>query len=343
MRAVPPVPVLELRDVKKYFPVRRGFLNLREQQVKAVDGVSLSLFKKETYALVGESGSGKSTTANMILGLEEPTSGAVLANGRIVSGGDKGRMREFRTWTQAIFQDPVNSLDPRMRVGDIVSEPLTINNPALRRAEVKEQVAFHLSEVGLAPEDSRRFPHEFSGGQRQRIAIARALSVKPKLLILDEPISALDVSIGAQIINLLMDLQSRHEMSYFLIAHNLATVSYMSGRVGTMYCGRLVETGPSRTVLQFPLHPYTQALVRAATPRRLTERDESLIALGDPASPLAPPSGCRYHPRCPFVKGICSEVEPLLQEYQPGRHAACHFVADIQKSAGMPFPRTGSD
>ena len=339
VHTVPPIPVLELRDVKKYFPVARGLLHRRQQHVKAVDGVSLSLFKRETYALVGESGSGKSTTANIILGLEKPTSGTVLANNQIVSGGDKDRMREFRTWTQAIFQDPVNSLDPRMRVSDIVAEPLAINNPALRRAEIEKRVAFHLDEVGIPPGDARRFPHEFSGGQRQRIAIARALSVEPKLVILDEPVSALDVSIGAQIINLLMDLQARHDMSYFLIAHNLATVSYMSGRVGTMYCGRLVETGPSRTVLQLPLHPYTQALVRAATPRRLTERDESLIAWGDPASPLDPPSGCRYHPRCPFAQGICSEVEPLLQEHQPGHEAACHFVAEIQKSIAAAPPR----
>ncbi len=316
-------PIVELRDVRKYFPLSGGILRPR-RQIKAVDGVTIRVHAGETFGLVGESGSGKTTTANIILGLEEPTSGSVLANNQVITGDTK-RLHEFRTWTQPVFQNPVNSLDPRMRIGAIIAEPLVINKPALGSDEVRARVEALLGEVGLSPEHASRFPHEFSGGQRQRIAVARALSLEPRLMVLDEPVSALDVSIAAQIINLLKELQANRGISFFWISHNLATVSYMADRVGAMYCGLLIETGSASNVLRTPLHPYTKVLVRAAMPQRLDIRDESLVARGEPASPINLPPGCRYHPRCPFVMPVCSEVQPPLREVEAGREVACHL------------------
>jgi oligopeptide/dipeptide ABC transporter ATP-binding protein len=276
-------------------------------------------------ALVGESGCGKTTTAKLVLRLEEPSSGEVLADGRNVHEIEGEELKEFRTAVQAVFQDPWSSLPPRMRVRDIVAEPLIVNRVA-SSSEIKERVAEALASVGLRPQQAALYPHEFSGGQRQRIAVASALVSKPKLIILDEPVSALDVSIRAQIMNLLVDLQEQFGVSYLLIAHHLATTRYMANEVGVMYLGKLVEKAPTKELFDKPLHPYTRALFSAALPSHPDVEHEEIMLTGEVPSPINPPSGCRFHPRCPFAVARCSEEEPQMREVSPGHMVSCHLV-----------------
>jgi peptide/nickel transport system ATP-binding protein/oligopeptide transport system ATP-binding protein len=319
-------PVLEVRNLKKHFPVTSGLIWQKVVGwVQAVDGVDFSVLPGQTMALVGESGCGKTTTAKLVLRLEEPSSGEVLADGRNVHEIEGEELKEFRTTVQAVFQDPWSSLPPRMRVRDIVAEPLIINRVA-SPSEIKERVAEALASVGLRPQQAALYPHEFSGGQRQRIAVASALVSKPKLIILDEPVSALDVSIRAQIMNLLVDLQEQFGVSYLLIAHHLATTRYMADEVGVMYLGKLVEKAPTKELFDKPLHPYTRALFSAALPSHPDVEQEEIMLTGEVPSPINPPSGCRFHPRCPFAVARCSEEEPQLREVAPDHVVSCHLV-----------------
>jgi oligopeptide/dipeptide ABC transporter ATP-binding protein len=319
-------PVLEVRDLKKHFPVTSGLIWQKVVGwVQAVDGVNFSVPPGQTMALVGESGCGKTTTAKLVLRLEEPSSGEVLADGKNVHEIEGEELNEFRTTVQAVFQDPWSSLHPRMRVRDIVAEPLVINRVA-SSSEIKERVVEALASVGLRPQQANLYPHEFSGGQRQRIAVASALVSKPKLIILDEPVSALDVSIRAQIMNLLVDLQAEFGVGYLLIAHHLATTRYMANEVGVMYLGRLVEKAPTKELFDKPLHPYTRALFSAALPSHPDVEHEEIMLTGEVPSPINPPSGCRFHPRCPFAVARCSEEEPQLREVAPGHVVSCHLV-----------------
>jgi len=319
-------PVLEVRNLKKHFPVKSGLIWEKVVGwVQAVDGVDFSVPPGQTMALVGESGCGKTTTAKLVLRLEEPSSGEVFADGRNVHEIEGEELNEFRTAVQAVFQDPWSSLPPRMRVRDIVAEPLIVNRVASKN-EVKERVAEALASVGLRPQQAELYPHEFSGGQRQRIAVASALVSKPKLIILDEPVSALDVSIRAQIMNLLVDLQEQFGVSYLLIAHHLATTRYMANEVGVMYLGKLVEKAPTKELFDKPLHPYTRALFSAALPSHPDVEQEEIMLTGEVPSPINPPSGCRFHPRCPFAVARCSEEEPQLREVAPGHVVSCHLV-----------------
>jgi oligopeptide/dipeptide ABC transporter ATP-binding protein len=319
-------PVLEVRKLKKHFPVTSGFIWQKVVGwVQAVDGIDFSVSPGQTMALVGESGCGKTTTAKLVLRLEEPSSGEVLADGRNVHEIEGEQLKEFRTTVQAVFQDPWSSLPPRMRVRDIVAEPLIVNRVA-SSSEIKERVAEALESVGLRPQQAALYPHEFSGGQRQRIAVASALVSKPKLIILDEPVSALDVSIRAQIMNLLVDLQEKFGVSYLLIAHHLATTRYMANEVGVMYLGKLVEKAPTKELFDKPLHPYTRALFSAALPSHPDVEHEEIMLTGEVPSPINPPSGCRFHPRCPFAVARCSEEEPQMREVSPGHMVSCHLV-----------------
>jgi oligopeptide transport system ATP-binding protein len=317
--------LLEIRDLKKHFPVTKGLI-FQETigLVKAVDGVSYTIGAGETLGLVGESGCGKTTTLKMILKLEKPTSGSIVFRGQDIQTLEGKELKTYRRGVQAVFQDPFSSLNPRIRVGDIIMEPLVVNE-APSKAVVKERVQELLRFVGLNPSAVNLFPHEFSGGQRQRIAIARALSLNPSLIVLDEPVSALDVSIRAQIMNLLQDLQQRLGLSYLLIAHDLAAVLHLSTNIVVMYLGKIVEMATSDELRNKPLHPYTQALFSAALPSHPDEQREEIIIAGEIPSPLNPPSGCRFHPRCPFVMPVCSQVEPVLQPAADGHPVACHL------------------
>ena len=323
--SAPPAALVEARDLTRHFPVRRlaGF-GRSGPVVRAVDGVSFAIRAGETFGLVGESGCGKSTTARMLLRLDTPTAGAIYFENADVARLAGPALRAYRAAVQAVFQDPWSSLNPRMRAGDIVAEPLVLNT-RLGSAEIRDRVARLLADVGLDPPAAAHFPHEFSGGQRQRIAVARALSLSPKLIVLDEPVSALDVSIRAQIMNLLKDLQDRYGMSYLLIAHNLATVRYLSHRVAVMYLGQIVEEAAADPLFTSPLHPYTKALNSAALPVRPDAQAEAIVLPGEVPSPTAPPPGCRFHPRCPFVLDRCRVEAPALRELTPGRRAACHL------------------
>jgi len=318
-------PILRVQGLKKHFPVIQGLLWTKVVGwVKAVDGVSFSIPQGKTLAIVGESGCGKTTTAKVILRLEQPTAGQVLVDGQDVHALTGDALKEYRTTVQAVFQDPWSSLSPRMRVRDIVAEPLVINKQMSSR-EIKDRVAEILDDVGLRPQQAGLYPHEFSGGQRQRIAVASALVSNPKLIILDEPVSALDVSIRAQIMNLLVDLQKRYQVSYLLIAHHLATTRYMANEVVVMYLGKIVERAPTRELFKNPLHPYTKALFSAALPAHPDIVRDEILLPGEVPSPINPPSGCRFHPRCPFVMPHCAEREPELKEIATDHLVACHL------------------
>lgn len=317
--------LLEVQSLRKYFPVTQGLIFTRSTAcIKAVDDISFSIGEGETFGLVGESGCGKTTTAKVILLEEKATAGFVIFCGKEISKLRGSELSQYRSSVQAVFQDPFSSLNPRMRVGSIVAEPLVVNNTFPREA-INERVKETLLQVGLDGEAARRYPHEFSGGQRQRIALARALSLNPRLIVLDEPVSALDVSIRAQIMNLLKDLQTQLGTSYLLIAHNLATVRYMSHRTGVMYLGKLVERSPSDELYISPLHPYTEALFSAALPSHPDTVKEEIVLQGEVPSAIDPPTGCRFHPRCFSATGICSQVEPQLKEVASHHYVACHL------------------
>ena len=318
-------PLLSVQNLKKHFPVTKGLLLMKTiGWVKAVDDISFTLQQGETLALVGESGCGKTTTAKLILRLEQPTSGEVLIDGKDVHALHGSDLKEYRTMVQAVFQDPWSSLSPRMRVRNIVAEPLVINQK-VSRAQVDERVKEVIASVGLRPEQANLYPHECSGGQRQRIAMASALISHPKLIILDEPVSALDVSIRAQIMNLLVDLQQQYNVSYLVIAHHLATTRYMAHEVAVMYLGKIVEKARTEELFNNPLHPYTRALFSAALPSHPDIEREEIILRGEVPSPINPPSGCRFHPRCPLAKPECATVEPEEKLVAAGHMVACHL------------------
>ena len=317
--------VIQLDNCQKYFPVTRGLI-IRHAigQVKAVDGISFEIHEGQTYSLVGESGCGKTTTAKMVLQVETPTAGLIRFNGKDMAEFNSADQKLYRSSVQAVFQDPWSSLNPRMRVGSIILEPL-LTNQSMGKHEARENLERLLRDVGLHNFHADYYPHEFSGGQRQRIAIARALALQPKVIVLDEPVSALDVSIRAQIMNLLKELQQRYGVSYLLIAHNLATVRYMSHHVGVMYLGKMVEEAPTRELFTNPMHPYTKALISASLPAHPDIQREDVVLSGEVPSPFNPPPGCAFHPRCPRVFDRCSEEEPVLQEIAPGHKVSCHL------------------
>ena len=317
--------VLDVRDLKKYFAVTSGLLLARSKGwLKAVDGVSFTIKRGETLGLVGESGCGKTTTGKCILLLEKPTAGSIRYRGNDVATMKHAAVVEYRKGVSAVFQDPWSSLNPRMKIRDIIGEPMVINWE-LSREQRRERVGELLSDVGLHPYQMDLFPHEFSGGQRQRLAVARSLALNPDLIVLDEPVSGLDVSIRAQIMNMLKDLQTRYQVGYLLIAHNLGTVRYMAHHVAIMYLGKLVEYGSAQDVFDHPLHPYNKALISAALPSHPDIVREEIVLRGEVPSPVNPPSGCYFHPRCPWVMDVCSQVEPEMKEWRPGHLTACHL------------------
>ncbi|AYD02592.1 dipeptide ABC transporter ATP-binding protein [Neorhizobium sp. NCHU2750] len=322
--------ILEVDNLTKHFPVE-GKLGSR-QFVQAVDGVSFSLKKGETLGLVGESGCGKSTTGRLLLRLMEPTAGQVRFDGQDVSTLKGAELKKFRRRMQIIFQDPYASLDPRMTVEQILTEMLTIHRIGTR-AERRDRVAYLMERVGLRPDQLKRYPHEFSGGQRQRIGIARALTLGPDLIIGDEPVSALDVSIQAQIINLLGDLQSELGLSYIIISHDLSVVKHVSDRVAVMYLGQLVELASAKSLYSRPLHPYSEALLSAVPVADPTVRKQRILLKGDVPSPINPPTGCRFHPRCSRAQDICKVQKPALTSKGPDHAVACHFPLADQPAA----------
>jgi oligopeptide/dipeptide ABC transporter ATP-binding protein len=315
--------VLEAAALSKHFRTRRGLFGGDRGVVRAVDGISFAIEKGRTLGVVGESGCGKTTTAKLVLGLEDPTGGDIRFEGRELQSLDQAGRRHYRKSVQAVFQDPYASLNPRMRVSTIIAEPL-VTNEQVSAEDVRKRVLELLDLVGLPARSADLFPHEFSGGQRQRIAIARALALSPKLIVLDEPVSALDVSIRAQILNLLRDLQEQLGLSYLFIAHDLAAVAHMSHTIVVMYLGKIVESGDAQTIAKSPKHPYTEALFSAALPSHPDERREEIILTGEVPSPLRPPPGCHFHPRCPHATPRCAEVEPTLGAVH-GRQVACHL------------------
>jgi oligopeptide/dipeptide ABC transporter ATP-binding protein len=325
--------LLEVRGLKKHFPIHNGVFSHVSGYVYAVDGVSLHIDRGETLGLVGESGCGKSTVGRTLLKLLEPTEGKILANGDDITDLDAAQMLPYRRQMQMIYQDPYASLNPRMSAGDIVGEPLTIHRVGAPR-ERRERVAHLFDRVGLRPEAMNAFPHEFSGGQRQRIGIARALALNPELIVGDEPVSALDVSIQAQIINLLMDLQDEFKLSYLFVAHDLAVVEHISDRVAVMYLGRIVETTDKTSLFEMPLHPYTEALLSAVPiPKASAKTRKRVILTGDVPSPINPPPGCHFHARCPYAMARCRHEVPLFREVKPKHWAACHL-----HDGGVKFP-----
>jgi oligopeptide transport system ATP-binding protein len=333
--------LLEAANLVKHFPARRDVFGRPRAWVKAVDGVSFTLNEGETLALVGESGCGKSTVGRLVLRLLEPTAGEVSFKGESIHGLGAEAMRRLRRHMQIIFQDPYASLNPRMTVGQMIAEPLALHEivPAGERAG---RVRDLLRRVGLRPEHAERYPHEFSGGQRQRIGIARALAVEPKLIVCDEPVSALDVSIQAQVVNLLADLQREFGLSYIFIAHDLAVVRHIATRVAVMYLGHIVEVAETAALFAEPRHPYTQALLSAVPVPDPAARRKRIILEGDVPSPMAPPPGCRFHTRCPHMRDRCREEIPALLGDEGGRAAACHFWREIAVPAVTPI-RTADD
>jgi oligopeptide/dipeptide ABC transporter ATP-binding protein len=327
-RSVSNDTLLEVNNLVKYFPIKGGILRRTVAVVKAVDGVSFTLKRGETLGLVGESGCGKTTTGRTILRLEKATSGEVIFDGKDVLAASGSQLKALRRDMQIVFQDPYASLDPRMTIGESVAEGLTIHGIG-SKAERIERVREVLSKVGLHPSHMERFPHEFSGGQRQRIGIARALVMNPKLIVCDEPVSALDVSIQAQVLNLLRNLQQEFGLTYLFIAHNLSVVEHISNRVGVMYLGKMVELAERMELFRHPLHPYTKALISAIPIPNPAIRRERIILQGDVPSPINPPKGCRFHPRCWMARDICREVEPVFEEKAPGHWSACHFAHEV--------------
>lgn len=320
------VNLLEVKNLKVHFPVKHGLFSRVKAHVKAVDGVSLTVGPGETVGLVGESGCGKTTLGRAIIRLLEPTTGQVIFNGEDITTLPQGELRSRRRQFQMIFQDPYGSLNPRMTIGQIIGEAIDIHKLAATPDIRRDRIASLLKDVGLDARYADRYPHEFSGGQRQRIGIARALAVQPKLIVCDEPVSALDVSVQAQIINLLMDIQREHKLSYLFIAHDLAVVEHISHRVMVMYLGRVVESAPSKTLCRNPQHPYTQALISAAPEVDPDLKRKRILLPGDVPSPINPPSGCPFHPRCPVAEARCKVEVPQLREIQPGHWASCHLA-----------------
>ena len=324
-------PLLQVKNLVKHFPIARGVVVKKQVgAVRAVDGVSFDVYPGETVALVGESGCGKSTTGRLVLRLLDPTSGEVLFDGQDVHTLGEKEMRRVRREMQIIFQDPYASLSPRLRVEEIVAEPLQVHRLYSSRAEMRNRIAEILSEVGLSPEYAVRYPFEFSGGQRQRVGIARALAVNPQLIVADEPVSALDVSIQSQVINLLQDLQERYNIAYVFIAHDLAVVRHISNRIGVMYLGVLVEVADKVSLFDAPHHPYTQALLSAVPIPDPTAERNKIVLSGDVPSPRRVPSGCRFHTRCPLAADICRNESPPMKTVGEGHSVACHFA--------KPFP-----
>jgi oligopeptide transport system ATP-binding protein len=323
-------PLLEIRQVKKYFPIRKGVLQREVARVHAVDDVSFAVREGETLGLVGESGCGKSTLGRTIVRLLDPTAGEILFRGKAIESLGPRRLRPLRREMQMVFQDPYASLNPRKRVGTIISDPMRIHGLG-SRSEQKKQVEALLETVGLSPEHYNRFPHEFSGGQRQRIGIARALALRPKLIIADEPVSALDVSIQSQMLNLLDDLQKEFQLTFIFIAHDLGVVRHVSNRIAVMYLGKLVELSPAEELYSRPIMPYTEALLSAVPipDPDLARKRERIVLEGDVPSPINPPSGCRFHPRCRYATEVCREVEPPLVDYGNGHLAACHHPLNV--------------
>ena len=316
-------PILEVKGIKKHFPVAKGLLFSKPiGWIKAVDDVDLSIGARETVGLVGESGCGKTTIARLILLMEMLTAGSLLFRGKDSREFKKGDLAEYRKCVQAVFQNPFSSLDPRMKVGNIISEPLSTDR-MMTKEEKRQRVTDGLEAVGLDPKVATQYPHEFSGGQRQRIAIARALISHPQLIILDEPVSSQDVSIRAQLLNLLKEIQQKRGISYLLIAHDLATVRYMSNRISVMYLGKIVEAAPCEDLYGKPLHPYTKALLSASLPDDPDSGHTKSVLSGEVPSPLNPPPGCHFHTRCAYNRPGCSEMNPLLKETRPGHYAAC--------------------
>jgi len=316
--------LLEVKNLVRHYPVKRGLLKRTAALVHAIDGVSFVIPEGTTFGLVGESGCGKTTLSRLVLRVEPPPEGTILFQGTDIAGLRGKALHQYRRSVQAVFQDPYSSLSPRMRIRDILAEPLSVHGITSHSAQ-RERVHELLDMVGLNPRVSEQFPHQLSGGQRQRIAIARSLSLSPRLIVLDEPVSALDVSVRAQVLNLLSDIQERLAVSYLFIAHDLAIVTHMSETVGVMYLGQIVELAPAKRLATNALHPYSRALLSSVLPINPDEAPEPLVVAGEPPSPLRPPQGCRFHTRCPLVMERCLTEQPEWKEIEPGHFTACHL------------------